>query len=597
MKVERRRNEPRNSERVGVAPGETPLAYRPDIQILRAVAVAVVLMFHLSVPGFGSGFLGVDVFFVISGYLMQALYGHGITARDFYTRRARRLLPAYFGAVLATLVACFFITLPGEFSSVVDQSLWASILSANVGYWFQVSYFENSDFRPMLHLWSLGVEAQFYLILPLLFRLRARWVALVAIASLAMCLGAVLVSPKLAFFMMPLRIWEFALGMLGARISFDRYRPIGLAALVGIAAVMLIPVDGKARNLIFGHPALAAIMVTALTAVTLMCRLPRPLEESLPGRAAQRVGDASYSLYLAHFPVIVLMNYQPFEGTQLGFRLWTVPLIAIATLTLYFGLERRGPKLFSIRSSILSVAAIWLLVAILPRAQLLRFGPPERKIFAALDDRAVYRCGKLFRILHPRDKFCPIGRGQPVLLVGDSHADAIKQTFATVAENHGWGVYLSVDNDPLRSSSLTASQLRQEADKLGARWVFLHFAWPDLTPQMIEDSRRELGSRLVVIEPTPDWRDSVPKLLYQHKPAIPLPRDPAIDQYLHSHPEIPVIRVDQRLCSPGCRVEDSEGHPLYFDAGHLSLTGAAQLRPLFEAWFNAHPPPTRPAGG
>jgi peptidoglycan/LPS O-acetylase OafA/YrhL len=568
-------------------PWSKSLNYRPDIQILRAVAVLLVLLFHLQVPGFGSGFLGVDVFFVISGYLMQALYGQGITAGDFYKRRARRLLPAYFGLVLATLFVCAVVTLPDEFDEAVTQSLWASMLSSNIGYWLDVSYFETTQFRPLLHLWSLGVECQFYLLFPLLLRLNRRWLALVSLISLAACFAALTVTPKLPFFMMPLRIWEFALGMFAARMPSQGDRRIGLAALAAIVLTLAIPVDGAARNVFTGHPGLPALAITALTAVALVCRFPAALERSLPGVAAQRVGDASYSLYLAHFPIIVLLNYEPFSGTHLGLAPWTLPLIAVATLALYFGLERQGPKLFSVRRSFGAIAAVWVAAALLEPAQLLRFNQRQRLIFAAAHDRSAYHCGKLFRVAHPRQKFCLLDRGKPVMLVGDSHADALKLSFAKVAEKHGWGVYFPIDNDVLLSPNLSASWLRKQADALGARWVFVQYSPLNYSAALIEAARRELGSRLIVIEPTPIFPDSVPKMLFEKRPLPPAMPNQQLEAYLKAHPDIRVVRIMPALCGASCRLTDAAGHPLYWDRDHLTLTGARQLEPAFDAMFRA----------
>lgn len=553
-------------------------SYRPDIQILRAVAVVLVLLFHLRVSGFSSGFLGVDVFFVISGYLMQKLYGDGVGAADFYRRRARRLLPAYFGLVAAVLVISFLVVLPGEFNNVAEQGGFAAILSSNVGFWLQASYFESGRFTPLLHLWSLGVEAQFYLLFPLLVRLDRRLLIALAAISLFACLAAVTVSPKLAFFLLPFRLWESTLGMLAARLTINDRR-IGLAALGGIFLCLLIPIKVQSLSILFGHPALSALIVSLLTAATLVCRLPSRVENSLPGRAAQKLGDVSYSLYLAHFPVIVLLNYQPFTGTHLGLTPWTLPLIAAATLALYFGLERTGPKLFSVRSSVMAALAIWSFALVLPKAQLAEFDERQQSIFAALDDQAGYRCGKLFRMVHPTQRFCPIGKGEPILLAGDSYSDAIKVSFAKVAERHGFGAFLSVDKDPLMRPSLSAEWLRREADSRGARWIFLHYAESHLSPAMLESARRTLGNRLILIEPTPEYSESVPKNLYEGRNPTPVPSNLKLLRYLQDHPDIRILRI-------GAFPVQTGGRPTYFDVRHLTLTGARRLEPIFDAWFD-----------
>jgi len=572
------------------APASGSLAYRPDIQILRAVAVLLVILFHLNVRGFSSGFLGVDVFFVISGYLMQRLYGQCTPASEFYLRRARRLFPAYFGTIAATLLLSAFVTLPGEFSQVAEQSMFASVLSSNIGFWLQTSYFENSYFRPLLHLWSLGVEAQFYLIFPLLTRLRRRWFFVVLAGSLIACWSAIEVSPKLPFFMAPFRVWEFGLGMLAANCPYQGNRQFGVLALSGLVALAFVPLNGQSLSIVSGHPGVIALAITSLTATTLVLKLPEGLEASLPGKVAQWIGDVSYSLYLAHFPVIVLMNYHPFAGTILGGGLLTLLVIAAATLSLYFGLERNGPKLFSYRRTLGAVFAICALALAGPRLQMMAFPQREQRIFAGLNDRSTYRCGKLFRIFHPRERFCPIAEGEPILLVGDSHADAIKESFAGVAHHYGWGTLLSVDNDPLERRDLSARWLRYEADTRHARWVFLHFANENLSWKMLADSEAALGSRLVLIEPTPSFPRSVPLMLYRRHAAAPLPVPSGVDAYIAAHPELTVIRTLPSLCDTVCALQDSRGHPYYFDSAHLTLTGARALKPAFDHFFRTHAP-------
>lgn len=181
---------------------------RQDIQILRGLAVTFVVLFHLETIGLSSGFLGVDVFFVVSGFLMAILYKKG-EAKKFFERRAKRLLPAYFATVIFTLLASLFIVLPSELGKVVTQSIYSLFFANNIGFWMQNSYFSKSDFNPLLHLWSLGVEIQFYLIVPLLiwfFRKSKIFLLLALLSSFAACVFIVGLSPKTSFFMMPLRM-------------------------------------------------------------------------------------------------------------------------------------------------------------------------------------------------------------------------------------------------------------------------------------------------------------------------------------------------------------------------------------------------------
>jgi len=129
------------------------MRYRKDIQILRGIAVLLVVLYHLGIGGFNSGFLGVDVFFVISGFLMAVLYDQN-KKMEFFKKRSLRLLPAYFVTIAATVVASILIVTPNEYNQVVEQSVYADLFASNIGYWMQNSYFSRSEFNPLLHLWS-----------------------------------------------------------------------------------------------------------------------------------------------------------------------------------------------------------------------------------------------------------------------------------------------------------------------------------------------------------------------------------------------------------------------------------------------------------
>jgi len=144
------------------------MTYRKDIQILRGFAVLIVLLYHFGVPGFKNGFLGVDIFFVISGYLMAALYTPNKKI-DFFKRRILRLFPAYFIVIIITLLLSIFILDPHEYRQAVVQGNYASLFVSNIGFWSNASYFSKEYFNIFLHLWSLGVEVQFYLIIPIVF--------------------------------------------------------------------------------------------------------------------------------------------------------------------------------------------------------------------------------------------------------------------------------------------------------------------------------------------------------------------------------------------------------------------------------------------
>ena len=195
------------------------LSYRPDIDGLRAIAVLSVVLYHFDVSGVGGGFVGVDVFFVISGYLITGIIHSELakgefTLARFYERRARRIFPALFVMLLATMVAGLFLLLPSDLARLGQATIATILFLSNVLYYRQSGYFdEGSDFNALLHTWSLGVEEQFYVGLPLLLmavhRYRPHWlvrvVALCALLSFAACVVAQPLMAKLVFFLSPFR--------------------------------------------------------------------------------------------------------------------------------------------------------------------------------------------------------------------------------------------------------------------------------------------------------------------------------------------------------------------------------------------------------
>src|SRR5262245_38141456 len=185
--------------------------FRRDIEIARGGAILGVFFYHLLPVSLPAGFLGVDIFFVLSGYLMSAVYRPGAPGalREYLLRRGRRILPAYFTTIVAVLLVSLVVTLPHEFADVVRHAEFSAFLIPNIGVWLDGSYFDKAAFRPALHLWSLGVELQFYIVAPLiayLVRRRPLALAALALASLAACLVVVEIRPRYAFFLTPFRL-------------------------------------------------------------------------------------------------------------------------------------------------------------------------------------------------------------------------------------------------------------------------------------------------------------------------------------------------------------------------------------------------------
>jgi peptidoglycan/LPS O-acetylase OafA/YrhL len=245
------------------------MKYRPDVDGLRAVAVSSVVLFHalpVLAPG---GFVGVDVFFVISGFLVTTIIqgelaaGH-FSLLDFYDRRARRILPALLVVIAATAVAAWALYLPAHLIEIGSAAFWSVLFLANMYFLAEVDYFgAPEEAQPLLHLWSLGVEEQFYVVTPLLMLFAVRFgrrgiLVLLVAASAVSFLGAaaaVHLHQKSAFYALPFRFWELG---IGAVLAVARPRLGGRtahgASLLG-AGLLGAAVWGYSRGMIFPGPA------------------------------------------------------------------------------------------------------------------------------------------------------------------------------------------------------------------------------------------------------------------------------------------------------------------------------------------------------
>ena len=320
---------------------------RTDIQTLRGLAVSLVVLYHAEIGVIG-GYLGVDVFFVISGYLITGLICRNLDAgqfsfSDFYWRRAKRLLPAAYVTFFFTSLAMVGLATATELSSYVQQVLGAITFTANFVLAEQVNYFDTAAaFKPLLHVWSLAVEEQYYFLAPLIFwiipkHLRVRVVIGFLAVSLALCFAFARSKPHYTFFMLPTRSWELSIGALLAVGSFPQlgapaHRMLGSCAIIVLVLLSVQPIDEI-------HPRWDALLVCVATALAIQTR-PGILERGPLAFALARIGDISFSLYLVHWPIFSIVRQVYFGELPLSLRIACIAISILLAVALYRYVER-----------------------------------------------------------------------------------------------------------------------------------------------------------------------------------------------------------------------------------------------------------------
>lgn len=340
--------------------------YRADIDGLRAIAVLCVVIFHLGVAGFQGGYVGVDVFFVISGFLITAIIKQGhenqsFRFADFYTRRIRRLLPPLIATVAVTLLGASFILTPEDMTPFARSATAALFSVSNFVFYAESGYWDAaSELKPLLHTWSLGVEEQFYLFWPALIvgllSLRKRIpfgasLTLITFAGAALCIGYSTVDPSAAFYLLPFRVFQFSLGALVIPLSSALTHTVFARSAWLPSASFWLGLSCIGASVFFFHeatlfPGWAVLLPTTGTALMLLAGttrtgLPRTPRALMENPLSIWLGRVSYSMYLVHWPLIVLYRYYHGVDLHISDQLTLAATILVATCALHYGIERR----------------------------------------------------------------------------------------------------------------------------------------------------------------------------------------------------------------------------------------------------------------
>ncbi|HKP16664.1 MAG TPA: acyltransferase family protein [Gemmatimonadaceae bacterium] len=460
--------------------GQQP-TFRPDIEGLRGVAILLVVLFHARVPALAGGFVGVDVFFVLSGFFITGLLVRerettgDVGLNEFYGRRALRLLPALLVVLLATLAIVFSLYAPIDRPRVAGTARAVALHAGNVEFARGALDYFGSTSHPLLHTWSLAVEEQFYLVWPLLLvvivplllrddadsaamrRTATRAVAVVGVASLVASLVVTRTSQPWAFFGMPTRIWEFALGgLLSLVLVDDGGRSLRGATLLQALGLAAIGVAVASFDRSTPYPGAAALL-PALGACALIAggaRTPEgPVTRALSAQPLRWLGRVSYAWYLWHWPLVGLGEVlDPALGVR-GRLMWTALALVLAWLTYRFverparggGLSRIPDRWIAPAALAASVVAALLAHGAMRVAQH-RVATTEQRAFAqARGDRMTHRCWA--NTVEDARTPCLLGDRSAtttIALLGDSHAEHWTAGLDRAGRENGWRVDVMV---------------------------------------------------------------------------------------------------------------------------------------------------------
>lgn len=589
------------------------MPYRPDIDGLRTLAIGSVFLFHLGVEVLPGGFVGVDVFFVISGYLIttiliRELIEGRLSYVGFIQRRIARLLPAILIVLTATLIAAKFVYSPQDFASAGVVAAAAIVSLANFKFYAQGDYFELSpDAQPLLHFWSLSVEEQYYIVVPLVLLLLVRLKppalgsVLLAMTLISFTASALVTpyDPKAAFYLLPFRLWELGVGGLAAFLAQGTWgklpeagaRTAGLLGLfVVLASFLMIDED-------MTFPGYVAVFPVLGTAGLLAAGHGR----TYPGRPFLSlppmvfVGRISYSLYLWHWPIFSLVDYGLFDQPQLvRLSLKVVLSLGLSVVTFYL-IERPGRRVLNRpnrRWAALSLLATSMLVVVISGFVIRR----DNYVSVPVDEIA--SGGRVYAA----------APGSPtVLLSGDSNGamyavmlrdlcQDIGCTFVSAARAAGSALPNPNAENPQWQATLDLiEQTRPDVVILANAWAEKLSADRSVLDQALSVVEPYAGGILILnqppVLPSTASREAIRKGSHApfFEPAdIASARD-AANHYLQTHQgahidvlDVAALFVDD---AGGVRFQDENGRQMYHDEDHLSGYGADRARALVQPYL------------
>lgn len=429
--------------------------YLPHVDGLRTIAVLGVLWAHFHVPGLPGGFLGVDVFFVISGFLITRLilnekaktgrFSYG----RFYMRRVRRLMPAALATVFFSLLIMYPVLGSKDLVSFLRSIPFAILPVANINFFLEVGYFDASAaFKPLLHFWSLAVEEQYYFIWPTVLLVLLRFPKALLPISIVLCLGSLLAAQfgydynlSAAYYLLPFRAFELFVGAIlamipiSATVSNSKLSKSGALGGVGMVAILV-------SYLIFDEtshlPGVLSLVVCLGTAFVIAFGATGPVGWLLKSRPVVWIGLISYSLYLVHWPIFVYVSYRLPDEPSLAMRLALFPISILVATASYYLIEKRfrhpapadkrwGNLPFFIGTALVALALVGPTIQyrISPESRI-----PQNIAFGPRSETGVKLSSAAYANMTGDRRVESIASGQAdapkVLVIGDSHAGHLR---------------------------------------------------------------------------------------------------------------------------------------------------------------------------
>jgi len=609
--------------------------FRWDIQGLRAIAVLVVVWFHINPELLPGGYIGVDVFFVISGYLIIGFIHRDLKAgtfqlKTFYLKRAFRLFPALFAMVAASAVAAYAVLLPDELVRFFDSMVATLFYYSNFYFYAQADYFNTAmKFAPLLHTWSLSVEEQFYLVFPwlLIWAVWKKWrtgVMLLAVGSASFLLSLLFldIDPAFAFFASPTRFFQFIAGGLVAVLWGNaRLRPLwaDMAVLAGLVMIVFSAVRFDETT---PFPGLYALVPTAGAALIVWAGgHMRVLKWSLVNPLFSFIGNASYSIYLWHWPLIVFykLKYSPNLSSAEQVALFAGTLV-LGALSWQFIEQKTRLKRVD-RPTLRPVAAMMAGSALFSLGVwgIYRFLPPSHleyrhKAYQYLNHVAEgMRAGECFLTskyndfkFYQKEKCVTYEEGKKnYLLLGDSHAAHYYRAMAEMLEENETLTQVTSSGCPPVMPFSGGKQCRDLHS-----WAFntlikeKHFNtivisanWFYAAINNMKGIRETLAylthytNRVVVLGPSMQYAQSLPRLLVELPEGMESTQiykkagryklfkklDKQMRQMLRMKGVIYISTFEALCDEKGCTTVTPEGVPVNFDEGHLTYEGAKYI--------------------